>query len=963
MYIITKENLTNFLTQFQKIFNPILLGLFLFPPYILCGQFQKIETTPPNLKWHYKKSENFKVLFPKNLDSIANYTINYLENNIKNIKISPDFKIRKSPIILHNYNSISNGFVTSAPRRSELFITATPESSHFLHNNNWVDLLSTHEYRHLVQKEIAFRKPFNKMIYVLFGELAFSSVSRATMPLWYWEGDAVDIETRNSTFGRGRIPYFNLISRNNLMGGKKIKLNTQLLGSFKTKTPNIYESGYLMVKYLKDTFGIETFNKIVNKAQSQSMLPLSFSRALKKETNLNFKSLYLKSLNTLTVASTKTTNEPINKRKKNNYTSYLYPKDIGDGSIVFLQQGLGSFQYFGKINKDGSTSNVFMPGLINDHGRISSTKNKLVWLEFDKDPRWDKRVYSIIKILDIKEKKIISKSKKTYFSSVDISKDGEKLVALSNNPNGTQSLVFLNVEGCIKTNEINLKNGVYSNIRFSEKNTLIGIKNNNGIKHLFIYSINENKFDAFFKTNQNIGQPTQYGNLIAFNSDVDGVDEIILYNIKSKKTFMLKGGVLGNYYPSFSVDGEFLLFNSMTPKGFNVFKLKIKENIKEIKFSSFCVSCPVVDFKTKEKDKASFQYESKKLEKPFTLIRPITWGINNFSSSSKGLDDMSFGVTSQDVFGSLQFNGGYKYNFRDKKGEKFFGLSYQGLYPIFDFNLALKNETSQKTINDKPYDVFWKEKDMTFGIRIPLSFTNSKYFTNFLTSIEYSNSKVYDFIAPTFNGTVNITKDFMGHYDIFVYYSRLHKKTKRQVSSPWGQAILFESKKTISSSDFSGRYFRSDIYLDFPGINTTHSLRTKFRYENQDNNDYMFHEKINFIHGYQNDGVFKNFYGWGVEYELPIVYPDISVGPLINIQRIRYTSFINGGQIKGKKNTFPYISFKENPISFGGEITFDINLFRQSALFDLGLRWSYITNTLNGKNNLVFELMLGSIGL
>jgi len=76
--------LINFLIQFQKTFNPILLGLFLFSPYALCGQFQKTETTPPNLKWHYKKSENFKVLFPKNLDSIANYTINYLENNINN---------------------------------------------------------------------------------------------------------------------------------------------------------------------------------------------------------------------------------------------------------------------------------------------------------------------------------------------------------------------------------------------------------------------------------------------------------------------------------------------------------------------------------------------------------------------------------------------------------------------------------------------------------------------------------------------------------------------------------------------------------------------------------------------------------------------------------------------------------------------------------------------------------------
>ena len=598
----------------------------MFSPYVFYGQFQKTSTTPPNLKWHYKKSENFKVIFPKNLDSIANYTINYLENNINNIKTKPGFKIRKSPIILHNYNSISNGFVTSAPRRSELFITATPESSHFLHNNNWIDLLSTHEYRHLVQKEIAFRKPFNKIVYVLFGELAFSSVSRATMPLWYWEGDAVDIETRNSNFGRGRIPYFNLISRNNLIDGRKINFNTQLLGSFKTKTPNIYESGYLMVKYLKDTFGIETFNKIVDKAQSQSMLPLSFSRALKKETNLNFRSLYLKSLNTLAVSSTKTTNEPINKRKKDNYTSYLYPKETDDGSVFFLKQGLGSFQYFRKINKDGSTSKVFMPGLINNHGRISSTKNKLVWLEFDKDPRWDKRVYSIIKILDTKEKKILSKSKKTYFSSVDISKDGEKLVALSNNPNGTQSLVFLNVEGCIKTNEINLKNGVYSNIRFSEKNKLIGIKNSNGIKHLFIYSINENVFETLFKTNQNIGQPTKYGDLIAFNSDVDGVDEIILYNVKSKKTFMLKKSLLGNYYPSFSVDGDFILFNSMTPKGFDIFKLKIKENIEEINFSVFCASCPVVGFKTKEKDKASFQYESKKLEKTIYFNSPYFLG-------------------------------------------------------------------------------------------------------------------------------------------------------------------------------------------------------------------------------------------------------------------------------------------------------------------------------------------------
>ena len=59
----------------------------MFFPYVLMWAISKNgSTAPPNLKWHYKKSENFKVIFPKNLDSIANYTINYLENNINRHK-------------------------------------------------------------------------------------------------------------------------------------------------------------------------------------------------------------------------------------------------------------------------------------------------------------------------------------------------------------------------------------------------------------------------------------------------------------------------------------------------------------------------------------------------------------------------------------------------------------------------------------------------------------------------------------------------------------------------------------------------------------------------------------------------------------------------------------------------------------------------------------------------------------
>ena len=85
----------------------------------------------------------------------------------------------------------------------------------------------------------------------------------------------------------------------NRLSGNKIKYNRQILGSYKFKTPTEYESGYLMVKYLKEKYSIDLFNSIVEKAHRQSFLPVPFYRALKKSTGLNYKQLYNKSIESL----------------------------------------------------------------------------------------------------------------------------------------------------------------------------------------------------------------------------------------------------------------------------------------------------------------------------------------------------------------------------------------------------------------------------------------------------------------------------------------------------------------------------------------------------------------------------------------------------------------------------------------------------------------------------------------
>ena len=931
---------------------------------LTCAQFQKTEKAPPSIKWYEKKGKNFKVIFPKELDSVANYTINFLENNIERLKVNPNDKIRKSNIILHNQNTISNAFVASYPRRSEFFINARPESSHFIHNNNWSDLLSVHEFRHLVQREMGFNTGFNRFVHTVFGEGLSSLLTRSSLPNWYWEGDAVDIETRESNFGRGRIPKFNLTTRNNLLSQNKIKYDRQILGTFRYKTPNEYEHGYLMVKYLKDNFGIKSFNEIVEKAHKQSYLPVPFYRAMKKETGLNYKELYKKSIATLPIKNENYIKTTLNNKSKKSYTSYKYPRETNKG-IVVVRQGMGSYQDFGIINKKGEFVKIHTPGIVDDFGRIPYSNNMIGWLEFKKDPRWDKRTFSIIKILDLNSNKVNYIGRNSFYSSFDISPNGSNIVALKNNIDGSQSLVFEKIKEKKITSEIKLKNGTYSSVQYINDEEILVLITEKGIKKVCVYNTKLSSFREVFNTTRNIGWPNLTSKHLIFNADNYGFEEIFIHDIKKKETFLFKESNLGNYYPVLSMDKKTIIYSSMNNKGFDIYSDSlIDKNMTKIKFKEN-------NLKTYN-DTTKTYFETNKTNMAKYFIRPVAWGISDFGISSKGIDYVTLGLESRNLFGSFLFNGGYKFDIRDKKPIRYFGLSYQGLYPIFDFRISGTNDSFNQDIllNNrdgsvdtlKNADINYKTKEMTFGLRVPLSYYTGKYFINVLGLLEFSNEKFKDFYTTALSSEsakfpLSSSRNSKSYLTNFIYLSRKHKKNIKQVYFPYEQTVVFENKNTLSGSDYIGKYLRTDIYLAFPGFFKNHSFRGKFHYEQQKETDYRFRRTNNFISGYETPYLYANFYGWGIEYELPLSYPDISIGPLINFQRIRSTWFVNGGQVSGESPVF----FKDSPLSFGVEIVFDVNFFRQTALFDIGVKISQVANSSLITNNNKIEITIGSI--
>src|SRR5690606_13389893 len=198
---------------------------------------------------------------------------------------------RPITFILQNQSAVSNGFVSILPRRSEFFTMPTQDYN-FIGTNDWLDLLTVHEYRHVVQYQHATRG-FNKAIYYLFGSISLAGMAQAAAPPWFWEGDAVAVETALTPSGRGKIPNFSLLMKTNLLEGRRFNYHKQSLGSYKHRIPDSYVLGYHMVNYLRrKTDDPNIWGKITARSWNVPFIPFAFSNAIRKETGLYVTDLY-----------------------------------------------------------------------------------------------------------------------------------------------------------------------------------------------------------------------------------------------------------------------------------------------------------------------------------------------------------------------------------------------------------------------------------------------------------------------------------------------------------------------------------------------------------------------------------------------------------------------------------------------------------------------------------------------
>jgi hypothetical protein len=955
--------------------------------WIHAGHAQTVlENNPASVRWFRVNTPNFNVLFQEGFDVQAQRMANTLEH-IRSAEANTLGRVpRKISVVLQNHSSVSNGFVSMFPRRTEFFTMPT-QNYNFAGTNDWLNLLVSHEYRHIVQYQHANRG-FNRMLSFLFGSPAFAGMAHASAPDWFWEGDAVVAETAFTPGGRGKIPNFGLVFRTNLVEGRIFNYHKQYLRSYKHNIPNHYVFGYHMVSWLRrETNDPEIWEKITSRSWSVPFVPFAFSNAIAKETGYSVTRLYRKMAEDLAnewkqqIDSLQLTSfETINKRRSSRYTDYLYPQPRKDGSVLVQKEGIGDIATFVLLDEQGQEK-VFVPGFLNDAGMLSSTEDVVVWNEFGFDPRWQVRNYSLIKAYNLAQgKKVVVSRKDSRFGSAAISPDQRFIVTIRSDEKYRHNVVVISYpEGNILRVFPNPENHFYAMPRWSnDGRRIVVLKTTPKGKTISLISVTTGEEKELMPVvNENFGHPVLHGNYVLFNVPFNGIDNIHALDTETGKRFVVTTSRYGAYNPAVSVDGKFLYYNDQARNGMDVVRVTFdpgqwRPYIPEVKAKSFFQHLVDQEGTPNLFDSIpDHKYPVRRYSKAKNVINPFSWG----AFIENDLAKIDFGITSRDILSTTSLTAGYTFDINERTGFWKAGVSYQGLYPIIDLDFTMGNrsvdEGAVTTIIIKGEDttrvrnnmVFnWREQNMSAGLRLPLILTRSKYSSGLTIQNRVGLTRVSDFrndwlddrLFPTFIRNDTIFQglrflNYVGNGTLIYNYSslfayRMLKTSRRDIYSRWGQALTVRYYSTPFGGDFDGGVVSATGYLYFPGVAKHHVIYGHGSVQENLSSTgfmntrdlYLFRNTVPLPRG-QSVSRFKRMYTTSLNYTLPLWYPDIAIGPLLNIQRFRlnlFSDYAYGDQalFSGVDRTY---------LSVGGELTVDFNVMRFLPQFDIGVRYSY----------------------
>ncbi len=861
----------------QKI--AILGLLFILFNITIFGQTGK---TKSSLKWLKIETDHFEILYTSLWKPEAEQVARNLEELYVKDTLLGTRRLGKTRIILQGNTLQSNGFVSFAPFRSEFFLMA-PQNA-FLSSGNWLDLLSIHEYHHILQHH-KIKTGIVQYFSLLFGEFGQAFSANLFIPRWFWEGDAVYSETKYSHGGRGRSSEFLKYYRAIAKEGRKFRLRRAIGGTYNKRTPNHYHLGYLLSNKIRNEKGENAFEPIIDKTVG-GLIP--FTKSIYKESgkrlNQHFvEALYLLKEQENAKESWETT--PLIQTKKNNfYTDQIAITQSSEG-IYYVNK---DFKHIPSIRSIKDTSPLAKPGIsLDNYHNFGINDEYICWSEYTKHPRWEMEDYSIVRIKNRStgKQRTLQKRAKHFHPQLHPSKN--VIVLLSANERNEMSLEYWDLDGNKRIKTIPLAYDHARELYFNEDGSSLCMIVSKGQRQgILRVDLNSDQQSLLIPLQyEALNSPKLYGDHLYFlaNSNTDQY----IYRLSVSDRTLHKSNKKFLHCQSFILEHSTgnLYYNDYSNQGYSVKVIpssKLKDSFKQSSELQEELKAPL--FATKISERIATPVKSYIPKYKVHSYSPF------ISRNSSGTTHFSLDLYINDYLSTSGLFINYR---RDLQGEDHrYRLDYTYGYLPVVFGIEARHDAAN-IVNSKlhiggSYSVFTlKEKRISPYLSYPLHIIKGNYSTRFIPKLGYL-SKSID--LQQFSDDVKSI--FYSHE---FQYSRRKATAQALPNLKYNQSLRLENGKNQKKNL---HLFEISNELTLPGLMPTHSTKLAYAYRNHTTDAYQYSWDLITPTGYFYD---HNYIGqaiqseqmnyFGLHYQLPLAYPNISLGKLAYIKRLRLEGF------------------------------------------------------------------------
>ncbi len=929
-----------------------LFFFLLLLPLNIYAQFVNFGSDPARFKWSMVKLPHYNLVYPQGLDSMAYRYALYLENSYPYIQntIGKPMKA-KFPVILHPANMSSNGMVSWAPRRMELITTPSIRSD----AQRWDKHLVLHESRHVFQTGKVMRGWF-KPLYYLIGEQA-AGVAAFFLPTWFLEGDAVSTETAMSNAGRGRLPEFNMTYRAQMLAGDKFySFDKWYLGSYKDYVGDFYALGYNLTSFARFKYGADIWNKTTTRYVSHFFAIPMFSNALKHHSGSSVDKLFDDTFLFLKEKWQKqdTTTLVLDYISPDvtKYTSYRYPQSLNDSVIIAVKSGIQDINSLVSII-NGYEKRLTYIGTINS--RIILKNNRVYWTEIVPGLRWTHENFSVLKYYDLTTKRTVTLTPRQRYLAPSLDNSGKTIAVSRFTIHGENQIILLNAETGKEITHYFTPNNVFvKELTFDSYGNIAAVTVNDTGIELYLLNTQSGRWNKLLDTTPaNITSPDWQNGKLFFESGLNGTNNIYYLDTLNRQTYRLTSSRFGAFNPTLSTDKKKLIFSDYQSKGYRIASIPVDSLYNEkadFKYPyRFQIAERLAEQEQFNLDSATLmpvEFDPKPYRKAIHTFKIHSWApfyydVNEAMNASA--DDFSTIIKpgamllTQNTLNTAIGQAGWYY--RDGYHHGKIAFNYMGWFPIINLDIDY---------GGKAFDITWvsndQGKEVTKGnyskrnlleaeaqIYFPFNLTKNYYIRGIQPSVSYyfTNNKYQQYNSRKFRNFQYILSEIR-----FYNYRRM---AHRDILPRLGYQLRLQYLNTPFNTENYGNLYTGRLTTYWPGIIPNHSLmlRAAYQYQDIDNKAlYIPKRLIEKTRGYDYLYQTRQQFSFKADYAFSLISPDLSLGQLMYIRRIRTNLFYDITRNQSNKN-----SGWTTQSSYGADLIFDWNVIRMSFPLTTGVRF------------------------